>query len=444
MSLLDALLLDPYRINVWIAYRTDGVAGIGTQNDPYDGSTATKFDALMSGFATNTCVNLGPGTFQTVGYYDGLSGSGWQPKSGMRIVGSGVDVTTLKLVNTGATTQRVYAIAHALSGSTVDFFEVSDLTVDCNYVPTQGTSWTAGAVRIMGNHSRVVRIKVINWGNKSTGTEGFVIAVLTGDPSNGVTGVVNCGIEECIAISPHSSAAGKITVLHVGGKETAGTSEEAFGIGPYVRNCFVDCGQTTDFTKDFRALSMAWCKGGVVEGNQVHNTKYGGPYQTATGARDVVVRNNVYRNVYKGPYWSNNTQGVQRLLVESNSIEVATGAPNTEYAIQLDSTATPPTYVHGSIVVRDNRIRYVDGGSGNGNGIRIYDAQNLLVRENVLEVSPTIPVSNNNCGSVGYFNNRTPSGTLIQGVDEGNGNKKYDELETDAEDALVLALFNRR
>ena len=39
MSLLDALLLDPYRINVWIAYRTDGVAGTGTQNDPYDGST---------------------------------------------------------------------------------------------------------------------------------------------------------------------------------------------------------------------------------------------------------------------------------------------------------------------------------------------------------------------------------------------------------------------
>lgn len=28
MSLLDALLLDPYRINIWIAKRTDGIAGI--------------------------------------------------------------------------------------------------------------------------------------------------------------------------------------------------------------------------------------------------------------------------------------------------------------------------------------------------------------------------------------------------------------------------------
>jgi len=310
MSLIDALLLDPVRINIWIAKRTDGIGGSGTLNDPYDGSTATKFDTLMRDVVgINTCVHLGPGTFDTAGYYDGITGTYWQAKSGVRIVGSGIDVTTLKLVNTAATTQRVYAIGHPLSSSTVDFFEVSDLTVDCNLSGVSGTTSTAGAVRVMGNHSRVVRVKVKNWGNKSTGTPRFVMAMLTGDPSNNVTGVVNCGIEECIALSPHSSAVGPMTVLHVGGKETAGTSEEAFGLGPYIRNCFVDCEQTTDFTKDFRALSIAWCKGGIVEGNQVHNAKYGGPYQTATGARDVVVRNNVYRNVYKGPYWSMGSQG---------------------------------------------------------------------------------------------------------------------------------------
>jgi len=273
--LLEALLLDPPRIDIWVAKRTDGIAGSGTQMDPYDGSTIAKFDTLMNGFAVNTCIHLGPGIFETAGYYDGISGTYWQAKTGMRVVGSGIDVTTLKLVNTAATTQRVYAIGHALSSSTVDFFEVSDLTIDCNYVPAQGTSWTAGAVRVMGNHSRVVRVKVKNWGNKSTGTPGFVMAMLTGDPSLGVNGVLNCGIEQCIAVNPHTSAAGPITVLHVGGKETASTSEEAFGMGPYIRNCFVDCDQTTDFTKDYRALSMAWCKGGVVEGNRVDNTKFG-------------------------------------------------------------------------------------------------------------------------------------------------------------------------
>jgi hypothetical protein len=39
MSLLDSLLLEPYRVNVWVAARTDGVAGSGTLSDPYDGST---------------------------------------------------------------------------------------------------------------------------------------------------------------------------------------------------------------------------------------------------------------------------------------------------------------------------------------------------------------------------------------------------------------------
>jgi hypothetical protein len=102
---------------------------------------------------------------------------------------------------------------------------------------------------------------------------------------------------------------------------------------------------------------MAWCKGGVVEGNQVHNTKHGGPHQTATGARDLVVRGNVYRNVYKGPYWSLNAQGVQRLVVEDNSIELATSAANTHYAIHLDSTMVPPTYVHGNILIRNNQMQ---------------------------------------------------------------------------------------
>src|SRR5437016_2820419 len=198
MSLLDALLLDPYRMNVWIAYRTDGVAGSGTQSDPYDGSTATKFDTAMNGVGPNTCIHLGPGTFETAGYYDGITGTYWQAKTGMRIAGSGIDVTTLKLVNTTPTTQRVYVIGHALSSSTVDFFEVSNLTIDCNLGALSGTSSTAGAVRLMGNHSRVVRVKVINWGNKNSGTPGFVIAMLTGDPASSVIGVLNCGIEECI------------------------------------------------------------------------------------------------------------------------------------------------------------------------------------------------------------------------------------------------------
>jgi len=139
------------------------------------------------------------------------------------------------------------------------------------------------------------------------------------------------------------------------------------------------------------------------------------------------------------------SQGVQKLALEGNSIELSTAAPNTEYAIQLNDTGAPapPPYVHGSLIVRNNRIRYVDGGSGNGNGIKVYSAQNFLVSENVVDVSQTNPLRNNRCGSVKYFDNRTPAGILIRGINEAN-NVLYSELETDAEDAFVLAMFKKR
>src|SRR5436309_13493066 len=66
MSLLDAMLMDAYRMNVWIAVRTDGVAGSGTQNDPYDGSTQAKFDALMNALPMAVSSITRSGTTATV------------------------------------------------------------------------------------------------------------------------------------------------------------------------------------------------------------------------------------------------------------------------------------------------------------------------------------------------------------------------------------------
>ncbi len=38
MSLMDAFLLDPAPVEVWIAARTDGIVGSGTEDDPFDGT----------------------------------------------------------------------------------------------------------------------------------------------------------------------------------------------------------------------------------------------------------------------------------------------------------------------------------------------------------------------------------------------------------------------
>ena len=526
MAHVNDLMLEAPKTNIWIALRTDLAVGTGTANDPFDGSTAAKFDALMSGFSPNTRIHLGPGIFQTNGYADEVGG-GWQAKIGMKIVGSGIDVTTLQLAAT-ATDAHFYAIGHVLSITTLEYFEVADLTIDCNLANHSGASVACGAVRVMGNHARVRRIKVVNWGTKSSSRPCFVIAVITSDPLSGVTGVTDCGIEESIAITPGSGNVGPVTLMHAGGSETAATNVSGFGLRPFIRNCFADAGQTSPFANEIRGLSMAWCIGGIVEGNQIHNMMYGGPFQQFTSAHGIVVRNNFYKNVNKGPFFGGlaasqgpgtltrsgtiatvtlashnllvgdyvlintsptsvfegvvvtvtrttsttftfNTSanasaatvssvkkvfGVSSLILEDNTVELATAISGELIGIQAQDwwgTTNPaqdptfPTYVFGNVLVHDNKIRYVDGAFASnyaGFGVQINGALDLLVRNNVVEAAPLNPVKNYRCGSVKYFNDKTPAGILIRGWN-GDTNQKYDELETDAEDAFILGLLKK-
>jgi hypothetical protein len=538
MSLLDALLLDPYRINVWIAYRTDGVKGTGTQADPWDGSTASKLDAALNDalVTANARIHFGPGIFLINGYQDG-SATSWL-KAGMQIVGSGIDVTTLRLVGATTAGKHYFAIGHPfMSGgqpNPMDGVEVSNLTIDCNLAGAS-SQIACGAVRLMGSHCRARRLKVINWGTKTSGPGCFVIAMITADPASGVAGVTDTGIEECIAIQPvdHPTNVGPVTVLRVGPKDDAGTDNEGFGTGPFIRNCFVDCGSPTA-TPEYRGISMSWCKGGIVEGNQVYNTKYGGPYGSLSSAREMVVRSNLYKNIVKGPFWTLATLsptglqslqrdltgdptgktaiattssthyllagdrvkvdassapanykgvfvvkdvpasnqfryvmvanpgsgsvtgptkqkifGVAKLVVEENTIELATGSTGLIGVHLDDASLSPqaPDYAHGDVLIRDNRIRYLDGAFDStyaGYAVQANGAKNLIVRTNVVDCAPGNPIRNNRCGSVQYFDDRTPAGILIRGIDEGNANKKYDELQTDAEDAFILGMLNKK
>src|SRR6266540_2968151 len=309
MSLVSALLLDPYPFEVWIAKRTDGIKGDGTLNSPFNAVTAADFDTLMNGFSANTRVHLGPGAFTTQGYYDGAPATyGWQPKAGMKITGAGIDVTTIQLAGGLAANNHYFAIGHALANGTqpnsLDFCAVSDLTIDCN-LQNQANSVACGAVRLMGNHVHISRVKARNWGNKLPGKSSFVFAVITADPES-VVSVADAGIEDCIAVEPASGTTDEVLILHAGGKlrRADGTdydatqSLEGHGTAPFIRNCFVDCdangtlGSDSDYRSKLRGLSMGACRGGVIEGNQLHNTWFGGPYLVKWSARSIWVRNN--------------------------------------------------------------------------------------------------------------------------------------------------------
>ncbi len=89
MSLMDAFLLDPAPLDVWIAARTDGIVGSGTEEDPFDGTrtgppsiavssitfgatTATVTTSVNHGFSTDDFVLVEGANGPDAGLYNGV------------------------------------------------------------------------------------------------------------------------------------------------------------------------------------------------------------------------------------------------------------------------------------------------------------------------------------------------------------------------------------
>src|SRR5690242_13683322 len=75
----------------WVSTNT-GTANLGTLSDPYDGSTQVKFDGVMSNLPAASTLHILAGKYQTRG------ANAFPLRSGQKILGSGMDVTTLQLI----------------------------------------------------------------------------------------------------------------------------------------------------------------------------------------------------------------------------------------------------------------------------------------------------------------------------------------------------------
>jgi hypothetical protein len=143
--------------------------------------------------------------------------------------------------------------------------------------------------------------------------------------------------------------------------------------------------------------------------------------------------------------------GLSRAIVEGNVIELPpTIADAVAVLVEDNSDSSPypeaPDYVHGDIIIRNNKCRYVQGASGEVTGVtpfQVQGAQHLVVSHNLIVSTSVHPLTNKRCGTATYFNNKTPGGVLVRGWNSDTS-KKYDELETEAEDAFVLAFLEKR
>lgn len=435
MSLFDALYLDPAPYHIWVANRADFQRGSGTVTDPYHGGmlgTASQFDVIMNlpdvkkDYAV---IHLGPGVFVTKGFFDGMgAGVGWQIKKGMKICGAGIEVTTLKIDNTGVPAgKHVFAISHpvqagAQAGTTVDAAEVSDLSIDCNCGGPNEAAF--GGVRLLGNNSRVRRVQVTNWGTKAVTVPvpAFGIVCLTGDPAGGVYGIDNTGIEDCYAIKPFVGPASTVATAFAIGDWTLTEpiGREPEGKSPFIRNCYVD-GSTSGAAfapqpslnitlpsarTTLMAMRICWCRGGVAEGNQIYNVDFGGPYQFAKSIRDLIVRNNFMKNVAAGPNLDVGQVSATSILstppatltvvsnigtVSGGGMNMTTGLSAGDRVVLVTASSFAGTYLVTSVNTAGNTFTIVSSvATGSDTNItsvkRVLGIGRVVIEGNIVEV----------------------------------------------------------
>ena len=230
--------VDPKKFTYAVADLPGGPAasspGVMTcQLDPY------LFDKVMRGLATSgpVTVRVGPGVFETRGHANSTDPSSWRLVSGMKLVGSGMAQTTLKLVDATFDHKHYYCVGSS-SSVVLDSVGVLDLSCDCNIARQPSNNTVCGAVQVKGRHTRLKRIRAINFGRQSLSLECFVLAVMGATP--GDANVSDCVVEECLLEAPAQNNLKETTgIIGICGEGAYTT--QAYIDAMVVRNCVINC-----------------------------------------------------------------------------------------------------------------------------------------------------------------------------------------------------------
>jgi len=290
----------------------------GTIADPFDGSTRVLFDALFyppgpTQLPANCTVHLLGGTFLTAGG----SAGGFILKTGQKIRGSGIDITTVKLdyASPGCVMQNVVLTDTGI--------EISDLTVDANAQNLGGNNTYDGIILNGSGSSAIRRVKVQGLAHGAQATETF--GILAND--QGIADRVV--IEDCVMMPPVYGAV--CTPICVGG------SARVSGNWIYGTN-----------TTQVQAIGIGNTINTLVSGNHVLNAE--SAIRTEVGNTNLMVVNNSFRNVTVGVELTANPAGLvnQNLYFAGNTFEMAYQANN--YCIAFSQTAGGPLFINEKII----------------------------------------------------------------------------------------------
>jgi hypothetical protein len=351
LALVDAIFPASLK-EVWIAFRIDGTDGSGTLEDPFDGSTARKFDAVMDSLEPNTHIHIGPGVFATRGNrQEGYSGGdgGFYLKAGQKVEGSGINITTIKLVDSPALTAssyyQIFANTRLGLATGSDGIEICHMTLDFNYDHDGNGNISGGFVNLTGDRNWIHHLRIIHWGARAN-HESFPITN-TGNYST---------TEFLIFDTPDEGIrANNVSCIFVGsaGQEPNG------GVGQYksnivVRRCWMNGAKADGSISQHTGISADGLGAVLVEENVITNFWTGGPYRDSWNHKDTLtVRNNYYYNVLTGLYFNLGGQNLHPFSYDYESRPIFTVTNLTSSTVLGSTTVTLDTDIAHGLVADD-------------------------------------------------------------------------------------------
>jgi hypothetical protein len=333
--------------NIYLAVRTDGIAGTGTASDPFDASTPDKYDQLLATFSQNTIFNYAPGTYQTTGWrYTARQTAGTNCKH----YGAGIDQTIIQLVGANDPTED-----GVIFGSdydvTADGFEIQNATLDCNpagnpkFVNGLGA---IGAVNTQGSNILISNVKVINFGTSCQGYECFVVLIDPG-PVLAWRSFDNIRVENCLFTSPARGNKDGLSCVVIAGAP-----------GVTITNTAVVNSSFLNLESDFlysHAFYAQQCTGNSVQGCEVGT--YVEPAESI--ATPWLVQNNTFTDVSEGAaIWFHSYGRVQELRFLNNVVILRNALGSWSAAVDVIEPTEPrgrtmPELV--SLIIQGNNIQ---------------------------------------------------------------------------------------
>ena len=330
---------------VWIAPRTDGQSGGGTNGDPYNGSTAARLTALMNNvIPANTVVHFVAGNYHV---------SNLTPKAGVKLLGAGKENTNFLWDGTPEVAMIYsYGGAHGVL--------VSDLTLN-----GQQDIWgaTPMAINIFDSNNVTLRnIRATNF--KGGANEAFLVTQLS--QSISVAGAV---IEYC-EVDHFVSGPGGATLL---GFVHGGSGSGANRITGTVQNNYIhDCPGVQAFN--------GGGTNSLYQGNLVVGADKGWYHDSWPVSGSQIINNQFINCTHYGIVAMSNASGTDDpnnacdgLIVSNNIITMDPSITEPVTGVQITGNHVTNTQVSGNSVTKSNANRYQYGYQLTGPGTIAHD-----------------------------------------------------------------------